>query len=468
VTNGADIGSGALVSVENEVQRHVVANPLVLLNVMPVAMFVIDAAATILFANERSLAMVGYERSDVLGRSALDFIDERDAQFAASLLKTGSEYNGTVVGPSRIRYLDRDGVSHFSQFWWHEAPPELGLAGYVVTLTPESVRDILASAVTSVASDEPLDRTLAAIAMSGRAMPLDGVGSILLVEPSAPTDQDRFRVVGEWPIDQGLINAFGTPWRRCLVRNEAQDVLDASLGDVDARTGAEMAMAKLPAAWVRPIADASGDVVAVFIVWRRLSTVVSANQENHMDDAIRLAHLALEQARHRRELEFTAHRDALTGVGNRASLNDRIELTRVPSSVLFIDLDQFKAVNDAFGHAVGDEVIAQTGRRIAAAVRRGDDVYRIGGDEFIVVCDPDQVEERGLLVLADRIIERLRAPFDCRDHRVRIGATIGIASGRPHPEVARSLQETIRFADRAMHVAKERGRGSVHHADLAH
>jgi diguanylate cyclase (GGDEF)-like protein/PAS domain S-box-containing protein len=467
VTNGTDIGNGALLAVENEVQLHAVANPLVLLDVMPVAVFVIDAAATILFANERSLAMVGYERCEVLGRSALDFIDARDAQFAASLLETGSEYDGAVMGPSRIRYLDRDGVSHFSQFWSHEAPPELGLAGYVVTLTPESVRDVLASAVTSVTSDEPLDRTLAAIAMSGRAMPLDGIGSILLVEPSAPTDQDKFRIVGEWPIAPGLINAYGTPWRRCLIRNESQDVLDAAFGDVDARTGAEMAMAKLPAAWVRPIADASGDVVAVFIVWRRLASVVSVNQEQHMDDAIRLAHLALEQDRHRRELEFAAHRDVLTGVGNRASLNDRMELTRLPSSVLFIDLDRFKAVNDTFGHAVGDEVIAQTGRRIAAAVRRGDDVYRTGGDEFIVVCDPDHVDERGLLVLADRITERLRAPFDCRDHRVRIGATIGIASGRPHPEVTRSLQDTILVADRAMYVAKDRGRGSVHHADLA-
>ena len=467
--NGTDRDGGqTLAAADNSVQRQVEADPLLLLDVMPVAMFLIDTSTTIVFANERLLAMIGRERSAVLGQSALDFIDERDIDFAVSLLANGPDFDGTVMGPSRVRYIDGDGVSHFTQFWAHEAPAGLGLAGYIVMLTPESVRDVLATAVTSVASDEPLDRTLAAIAMSGRAMPLDGIGCILLVEPTAPTDQDRFRVVGKWPIDPDLVNAFGTPWRRCLVQNEPQDVLDATFGDVDARTGAEMAMAKLPAAWVRPIVDASGDVAAVMIVWRRISTGVSPNQEQHIADAIRLAHLALEQAQHRRELEFAAHRDALTGVGNRASLNDRIDLTRVPSSVLFIDLDQFKAVNDTFGHAVGDEVIAQTGRRIAKAVRRGDDVYRTGGDEFIVVCDPNHVDERGLLVLADRIIERLRAPFDCRDHRVRIGATIGIASGRPHPEVARSLQDTILVADRAMCIAKERGRGSVHHADLAH
>lgn len=461
-------GGQTMLAVAHDVTRQVEADPFVLLDVMPVAMFVIDESANIVFANERLLSMIGRESASVLGKTALDFIDQRDVEFAVDLLADGPEFGGNIMGPIRIRYVDHDGVSHFTQFWSHESPPELGIAGYIVTLTPESVRDVLATAVTSVASDQPLDRTLAAIATSGRAMPLEGIGSILVVEPSAPTDQDRFRAIGEWPIDRSLINAFGTPWRRCLIQNEPQDVLDAAFGDVDARTGAEMAMANLPAAWVRPITDASGDVVAVFVIWRRTSTIVSPNQEQHIGDAIRLAHLALEQARHRRDLELAAHRDVLTGVGNRASLNDRIELSGVSSSVLFIDLDQFKNVNDTFGHAVGDEVIAQTGRRIAEAVRPGDEVFRCGGDEFIVVCDPEIVDERAVLGLGERIIECLAAPFDCRDHRVRIGATIGIASSRPHPEVARSLRDTILAADRAMYVAKERGRGSVHHADIAH
>ncbi len=358
---------------------------------------------------------------------------------------------------------------HYTQFWGHSTPPELGVSdGYIITLTSESVRDVLATAISSVASDEPIDRTLTAIAMAGRALPLDGVGTLLLDESAASTEEDRFRVFGDWPIDPALVNAYGTPWRQCLVQNEDQDVFDVLLGEVDARTGAEMAMAKLRSAWVRPIRDADGHAVGVYIVWRLTCTAISPNQEQHIGDAVRLAHLALEQDRHRRELEFAAHRDALTGVGNRASLNDRIALGGPPSSVLFIDLDRFKAVNDTFGHAVGDEVIAKVGRRIAEVVRRGDEVYRTGGDEFIVVGDPTLVNEDGLFVLAERLIERLAAPFDCSEHRVRIGATIGMASGSPHPEVTRSLSDTILAADRAMYVAKDRGRGCVHHADLQH
>ncbi len=442
------------------------ADPFILLDVMPVAMFVIDAAADVVFANDRLCALTGHQRNDILGRSALELVDQRDVEFAMSLLVNGPDFNGTVMGPNRVRYVDIDGVSHYTQFWSYAAPPELGIEnGYIITLTPESVRDVLATAITSVASDESIDRTLTAIATAGRAMPLDGVGTVLLADLSASLDDDRFRVFGAWPLDPALVNAFGTPWRRCLVQNEDQDVIDVALGGVDARVGAEMAMAKLRSAWVRPIREASGRAVAVYIVWRTRSTLMSPNQEQHIGDAVRLAHLAVEQDRHRRELEFAAHRDALTGVGNRASLNDRIGVGGPPSSVLFIDLDRFKAVNDTFGHAVGDEVIAKVGRRIAEVIRRGDEAYRTGGDEFIVVCDPTVVDENGLTTLADRLIERLSAPFDCSDHRVRIGATVGIASGRPHPEVTRTLEETILAADRAMYIAKDRGRGCVHHAD---
>lgn len=461
--------------------------PLLLLNVMPMAMFVIDTAATVVFVNDRLVEMIGMPREVLVGQSALDFIDERDVEFATSLLTSGPQFPDSVMGPSRIRYVDATGARHFTQVWAHQAPPELGVDGYIISLTQESVRDVLATAVSSVASDAPLERTLGAIAAAGRAAPLDGVGTVLLVEPTSPTDEERFRVFGDWPLAPNLINAFGTPWRRCLVRAAPQDVLDCTL-DADARAAAEMSIAGLASAWVRPVFGTDGKVAAVFIVWRRGGEVISANQEAHISDAIRLAHLALEQAGNRRELEEAARRDALTGVGNRASLNDRIDEEDELRSVLFIDLDHFKHVNDTFGHGVGDEVIAQVGRRITEAVRRGDDVYRTGGDEFIVVCAVDADDERDddravgpampvpsavgrsqaatLITLAERIIERLGAAFDCREHRVRIGATIGIAGGRAHDGTPRDLDATILAADRAMYVAKDRGRGGVHHADV--
>lgn len=435
-----------------------------LMDVMPVAMFVIDRGGTVVLANERLIRLIGVPREDFVGRSALEFIDERDVEFVLALLSGGSHYADAVMGPTRIRYIDAAGERHVTQFWAHETPAELDVEGYIVTLTPESVRDVLATAVSAVASVEPVGRTLGAIASASRAAPLNGLGTVLVVGPTAATDEERFLPVGAWPLSPALVNAYGTPWRRCLVQGVAQDVADAGSGAVDARTGAEMVSAGLRTAWVRPVLAVDGEVLAVYIVWRRTAEPVSGNQETHLSEVVRLAQLALEQDRRQRELEFAAHRDALTGVGNRASLNDRIAIERGHPDVLFVDLDHFRTVNDTFGHGVGDEVIAQVGRRIADAVRRDDKVYRIGGDEFVVVCDANGCPDV-LLGLATRIVERLNAPFDCRDHRVRIGASIGAAAGRTADGEPRSLPDAIAAADRAMYVAKERGRAGVHLAD---
>jgi diguanylate cyclase (GGDEF)-like protein len=439
-----------------------------LIDVMPVAVFVIDRTGNILYVNQRLVDMVGISREALLGRSAFEFTDPRDTEFALDLLNASSEYHGTILGPCRIRYVEPTGECHHSQFWAYECPPEIGVQGYVIALTAESVRDVLATAVAAVAADEPLERNLAAIATSGRAAPLDGIGTILVVEPASSTEAEHFRAVGRWPLDTELINATGTPWHQSFVTGQMQDITDCELPGVDGRSRDGMASAGMRAAWVRPVLHPSGEVAAVFIVWRRTPSRVSPNHETHLSEATRLIHLVLEQARHRSELEVAAHRDALTGLGNRASLNDRIEHDTGHPSALFIDLDQFKAVNDTFGHSVGDEVIAKVGRRISAAVRRGDDVYRSGGDEFVVVCasgpeGPNAAED--LFVLANRIADCIAAPFDCHEHRIRIGATIGIAAGRLPTGSSRPLEKTIRVADRAMYVAKERGRGSVHHAD---
>lgn len=464
--DGYESHSHVAVTVGGHADECVRRDPFLMIDAMPVAMFVIDDSAQIVFANKRLAAMVGRNVNELVGRSAFEFIDSRDADDALGLLSERRDGDGAITGPSRIRYLDGNGVGHHTQFWANAVPADLGFAGYVITLTPESVHDVLAGAVTSLASDEPLDRSLFAVAMSGRAAPLDGVGTILIVEPSAPTDADRFRVVGDWPIAESLLNAYGTPWRRCLVRGEEQDIHDCSLAIVDARIGAEMAMAGLPAAWVRPVHDSTGEVAAVFIVWRRSRTEVHQNQERHLDHAIRLIHLALDRSRHRFELEQAAHRDALTGVGNRASLSGRIDSESGLPSVLFIDLDHFTAVNETFGHDIGDQVIAQVGRRLIESVRATDDVYRSGGDEFVVICNSPRNDPGELVALGERIVEVISAPFDCHGHRVRIGATVGIGSGRPSAGVQRDLHETILAADRAMYVAKERGRGSVQHADV--
>ncbi|MFG1926866.1 diguanylate cyclase domain-containing protein [Cryptosporangium sp. NPDC048952] len=147
--------------------------------------------------------------------------------------------------------------------------------------------------------------------------------------------------------------------------------------------------------------------------------------------------------------------DTLTGLPNRALFLERAEVAmaqKQPVAALFLDLDGFKPVNDTYGHAAGDELLVQVGRRLKAATRQQDLVSRFGGDEFLVLCrgDADAV--------AERIRHELSQPFDVDGHTVRIGVSIGIATRTQHTDSADTL---IHNADLALYEAKRGGRGRI-------
>jgi diguanylate cyclase (GGDEF)-like protein/PAS domain S-box-containing protein len=156
-------------------------------------------------------------------------------------------------------------------------------------------------------------------------------------------------------------------------------------------------------------------------------------------------------------LSFQATHDALTGLPDRLLLRDRLEqgvarLDRHDAKlgVLFIDLDGFKAVNDAHGHAVGDTVLVEVARRIAGAVRPGDTAARVGGDEFVVVAD--DVDEVRSLAIAERVAGAVATPIDLDGTEVTLGASIGVTLAGPGEVV----DDILNRADQAMYRAKRR------------
>lgn len=152
--------------------------------------------------------------------------------------------------------------------------------------------------------------------------------------------------------------------------------------------------------------------------------------------------------------------DPLTGLANRTLLRDRLEHALARSeresgdtAVLFVDLDNFKRVNDDHGHAAGDAALVELGRRLQTAVRPGDTIARIGGDEFVAVCE--HVDEASALAVAHRLLEAIRVPFDAVGARHELSASVGVALG--HSDADRLLAN----ADAATYRAKAAGRGRI-------
>ena len=195
--------------------------------------------------------------------------------------------------------------------------------------------------------------------------------------------------------------------------------------------------------------------------WRYLEHTVN----NLLDDPdVRAIVVTSRDITKRKELEeqlrHQAFHDSLTGLPNRALFMERLEhaLTRTRRgegsvAVLFMDLDNFKLVNDSLGHEVGNELLAGVAQRLKACSRPEDTVARLGGDEFAILVE-DVTDEREAIRIAQRIAENLRTPFTLEEQEVFAVLSIGIALGTA---TKHNAQDLLRLADMAMYEAKNSG-----------
>lgn len=161
-------------------------------------------------------------------------------------------------------------------------------------------------------------------------------------------------------------------------------------------------------------------------------------------------------------LEYQAFHDTLTGLANRALFLDRVdhalrraERRGAPVAALFVDLDDFKVVNDSLGHATGNRLLIAVAERLASVARAGDTVARFGGDEFALFLESGPMPETAEDV-ARRVAASLQSPFLLGGAEVTVRASIGIAVGQPLYD---SSDDLLRDADLAMHLAKRNGKG---------
>jgi diguanylate cyclase (GGDEF)-like protein len=165
-----------------------------------------------------------------------------------------------------------------------------------------------------------------------------------------------------------------------------------------------------------------------------------------------------------------ARRDPMTGIANRLMIREQLEEALLKQeegssacSLLLVDLDRFKLINDTLGHAVGDQLLCEVARRLEDCTGQEASVGRLGGDEFAILWIGGH-QDAELAELTECVIATLSEPYAIGGAELAIGATVGIASS---PRDGRSQEELTRSADLALYRAKEAGRGSYQFFDCA-
>ncbi len=283
--------------------------------------------------------------------------------------------------------------------------------------------------------------------------------------------EQRFRDVVEAAGE--FVWEVGADWRLRYLSGRVEAVLGYTQSDMLGRTLLEfmpLGEARASQPWfeerraqARPFRDQVFRIMtkAGRVIWLAMSGVPvldrSGRQEGYRGTAADIT--ARRQAEER--LEYLAKRDALTGLPNRALLAERIQRAIVAAArsrgrlaLLFVDLDQFRLVNDSLGHQAGDALLRAVAERLANTVRHEDMLARLGGDEFVLLWDGIRTPAEAAAA-AQRVQATLARPFTIDGRTLSIGASIGISL---YPNDAHDAATLLRNADAAMHAAKEAGR----------
>ena len=224
-------------------------------------------------------------------------------------------------------------------------------------------------------------------------------------------------------------------------------------------------LAQVNSCWSQPVKNAQGKVLGTFAIYHRQTAEPSAELLEKIKTYSNLAELAISRSLSNAQIRRLAFYDSLTGLANRRLLEEHLLQAMAVSQrsqkycgLMFIDLDNFKPVNDIYGHRMGDNLLAEVARRLQTAVRQADTVARFGGDEFIVLLrdiDTDTRRSRQhMQLVASKIVQELSRPYPLDDNSMhQCACSIGLVLFKGDA----NCDDLLRQADTAMYQAKRQG-----------
>jgi diguanylate cyclase (GGDEF)-like protein/PAS domain S-box-containing protein len=330
----------------------------------------------------------------------------------------------------------------------------------------DALRDGQAQILQMIATSAPLENVLQRLVHLAESQLTGIYGSVLLLDEdgvhlrhgAAPSLADAYIKAIDGISIGPKVGSCGT----AVYRREAvvvTDIMDDPLWE-DYR---ELAAAHgYRSCWSTPILSHQGAVLGVFAMYSTTVREPTEAETNLIEVTTRIAGIAIERKMAEDRIHFMANHDALTGLPNRTLLKDRLSQAVLHAqrydrwvTVVFIDLDNFKIVNDSLGHNAGDELLRTVSSRMVGCVRATDTVVRLGGDEFVILLLDQSKTADVVSATLQKIRMAIAEPVRLDGHDFRVTSSIGIAS---YPNDGKDADALLANADVAMYRAKEIGR----------
>lgn len=433
---------------------------------LPAPVLVVDRAGMILYGNVAAARMGGWDLVSQIGTNVLEYVDpEHVEQIAAAFFELvdseQSNHPETVHWAPITTFmvtLDGQSVPVIVTGSGHLDDPEV--QGIVYDIRPAFEQDILRRGLAGLAHGEPIDNILELITDMVSLPPLRLDAAVL-----ERRRDGTYRVIGATNDTLESIVAEARdpqPW------NKTADSPTLTLvSQFPGGVGEDLFAAGYREFW-HTCPDVDDDHRYRIVAAGRVIHRPAGGQIDRLASANELASVVLLRARADAMLEHLATHDGLTALPNREGFRRQAGELLASSeadeaALLFIDLDGFKAVNDAHGHAAGDHVLETVAYRLMSVTRAIDLVARLGGDEFVILVGATSnrpVSRSRVQVIADRALVEINRAIDVGGAQVTIAASIGAIIAATPVE----LDDLLRRADAAMYEAK-RGGGQRHHID---
>ena len=458
--------------------KRAVANELIslqaLIDWMPDSLWVKDTKSRFIIANRTTASENGQVKpEDLIGKTDFDLFPPEMAQQFFALEREIIQSGKSMVDMDET-VLDAAGARKWRSTTKvplrNEHNEIFGLIGISKDITERKKADILrdgqAKILEMIAMSSPLgdvlehlvhlvESQLAGISCSILLLDKDGVH---LHHGAAPNFPEAYIKAIDGVSIGPKVGSCGT----AVYRREAVIVTDITCDPLWEDYRGLAAIHGYRSCWSTPIVSHLGAVLGTFAMYSTTVRAPTKTETNLIDIATRIAGIAIERKQAEDRIQFMANHDALTGLPNRTLLKDRLSQAVLYArrydcwvTVVFLDLDNFKIVNDSLGHNAGDELLKVVASRMVACVRSTDTVVRLGGDEFVILL----LEQPKNVDIISATLQKIRAAIaetvHVDGHDLKVTSSIGIAN---YPNDGMDADTLLANADAAMYRAKEIGR----------